>query len=342
VNSFFSENYSEARQKFRAATKEAGAELFSLPLPARGPANEDLTIDIAHLGPKDFTKLFLHMSGIHGVEGFAGSAIQLATLKQPPALPPDTAAVFVHALNPFGMSWLRRVNEHNVDLNRNFLRDGEKYSGLNPTYSGLSSFLNPPDELKSYWPSLIMNLLRHGFDDAKRAVAEGQYDLPQGLFFGGRHLEDGPRLFKAWAKPYLSRAARVAVLDVHTGLGRFGTETLFYHGPNPVPKIGRVIAPLSSLTGYKVRGGLENFTAEVFAGKEWIHFTEEFGTYSMLEALRVLRAENWSFGKNPKVGPWQNKLLRTMYPADRSWRERVLILGQQTLRGCLKWLAATP
>lgn len=26
----------------------------------------------------------------------------------------------VHVLNPYGMAWLRRVNENNVDLNRNF------------------------------------------------------------------------------------------------------------------------------------------------------------------------------------------------------------------------------
>lgn len=341
MSSYFSETYIDARQRFVTAAKNAGAELFRIPLPARGPKKEELSIDIAHLGTKSFTKVLLHTCGIHGVEGFAGSAIQLATLSRPPQLPADTTAIFVHGLNPYGMSWLRRVNEKGVDLNRNFLKAAESYSGSHPTYKSLSSFLNPDESLKSFWPALIKSMLRFGFDNAKRAIAEGQYDFPNGLFFGGHHLEDGPKLFKSWAQPYLNRAIRAAVLDVHTGLGRFGTETLFYHGPNPPPKIGKAITPLSSFNGYKVRGGLENFTAEVFNGKEWIHFTEEFGTYSMLEALRVLRAENWSFRKDGCVGPWQIKLLRTMYPLDRSWRERILQLGHETFHACLKWLAST-
>ena len=40
------------------------------------------------------------------------------------------------------MSWLRRENESNVDLNRNFLQDEEKYEGSHPHYSKLDKLIN--------------------------------------------------------------------------------------------------------------------------------------------------------------------------------------------------------
>ena len=57
----------------------------------------------------------MHSSGLHGIEGIAGSAIQLFWLQQSiPLLPKDRAIILVHVLNPYGMAWLRRFNEDNV------------------------------------------------------------------------------------------------------------------------------------------------------------------------------------------------------------------------------------
>src|SRR5690606_39367139 len=44
------------------------------------------------------------------------------------ALPEDTAVLLIHAINPYGFSHIRRVNEDNIDLNRNF-RDFETEIG---------------------------------------------------------------------------------------------------------------------------------------------------------------------------------------------------------------------
>ncbi len=76
------------------------------------------------------TSALVVSSGVHGVEGFFGSAVQLAFLEK---LPPDwrppegAAVVLIHALNPFGFAWQRRFNEENVDLNRNFLLAEQTY-----------------------------------------------------------------------------------------------------------------------------------------------------------------------------------------------------------------------
>src|SRR5262245_8050563 len=140
---YFSSDYFTARDRFLQAAARAGARLERLPLAARGPGNEELGIDIAWFGARRPRRVLLHSSGLHGVEGFAGSAIQLQLLDDAPALAGDAALVVVHILNPYGMAWLRRVNENNVDLNRNF-RGDNSYAGAPATYAKLDGFLNPP------------------------------------------------------------------------------------------------------------------------------------------------------------------------------------------------------
>ena len=56
----------------------------------------------------------------------------------------DWSLLMIHALNPFGMAHLRRVNEDNVDLNRNFLLAGEQFRGSPQRYRDLDPLLNPP------------------------------------------------------------------------------------------------------------------------------------------------------------------------------------------------------
>ena len=106
-----------------------GGQLDTFTWGLTGPLGEELAIDIAWLGAGRPRRVLLHSSGLHGVEGFAGSAIQLQLLDELPRLPEDGAVLIAHVLNPYGMAWLRRVNEHNVDLNRNFLAPDEAYVG---------------------------------------------------------------------------------------------------------------------------------------------------------------------------------------------------------------------
>src|SRR5262249_25391349 len=149
-----------------------------------------LAIDIAWLGHNEPRRAVLHSSGLHGVEGFAGSAVQIQTLRELPCIPDDSALILVHILNPYGMCWLRRTNENNVDLNRNSLIDGN-YTGAPENYSKLDPFLNPPSPP---WRDLFLLkaallAFRYGMPSLRQAVAGGQYEFPKGLFFGGKRLE---------------------------------------------------------------------------------------------------------------------------------------------------------
>ena len=108
-------------------------------------------------------------SGLHGVEGYFGSAVQLALLEGEDVVRghcrSGVALVLIHALNPYGFAWVRRANEENVDLNRNFLLTGESYKGSPPRYAALDALLNPkhpPHRLDTFRLRSMVSILRHG------------------------------------------------------------------------------------------------------------------------------------------------------------------------------------
>jgi len=137
---FFADEYDDARQLFREKAEAAGAAVHILPLegecwggmcgdPDAFQGEDRLTVDVAVLSsPSDSGgagPLLLHMSGVHGVEGHAGSAIQAKWLdmvaKKETTVPKGVTVVLVHVMNPYGFKHGRRYNENNVDLNRNML-----------------------------------------------------------------------------------------------------------------------------------------------------------------------------------------------------------------------------
>jgi hypothetical protein len=108
VEGLFSDSYYHARALFRAQAHAADVALYTFLLDDYD--HLDLTIDIAVLeGAKD--RVMVHVSGTHGVEGFAGSAIQSALLgrmkREDAGKMKDEkrpTVILVHALNAFGFS----------------------------------------------------------------------------------------------------------------------------------------------------------------------------------------------------------------------------------------------
>lgn len=137
------------------------------------------------------------VSGTHGVEGFCGSGCQVALLADGfvEARPSGCAVVLLHALNPYGFAWLRRVNEDGVDLNRNF-QDFSQPLPDSSAYEELHDALVPRE-----WDGLVRAEADRALAEyvAKRdmrayqaAVSTGQYTRPTGLFCGGASAR-GPR-----------------------------------------------------------------------------------------------------------------------------------------------------
>jgi hypothetical protein len=350
---FFSPDYATARARFRSAAKAAGAALHSLALDATGPAREELTIDIAWLGNVDARRIVLHSSGLHGVEAFAGSAIQLALLDEPPPMGPDCALILVHVLNPYGMAWQRRANENNVDLNRNFLGEGEAWSGAPEAYRRVDHVLNPatPPAPDFFYLQALWQTLRHGFRPLKQAVARGQYEFPHGLFFGGNALQQGPRRYLEWLRRHLKSAHYVLALDVHTGLGRWGRDTLLLEASGGATAKSRLSSALGrelvdvtrdADVAYEIRGGMGPMLTRLLPDIAVDFILQEIGTYPPLVVFHALREENrWHhYGNGDLTHPAKTQLLERLCPAAPQWRTQALACGTALARAAARWTSS--
>ncbi|KAI2503106.1 DUF2817-containing protein [Fragilaria crotonensis] len=231
----FSETYIDARSKFRKAAADAGAELFTLDI------YQNYTTDIAYIPGEtnsDVRDLVVHTSGVHGSEGYAGSAIQIAFLKNLPprnddGMPKRPSILLVHAVNPYGMAHYRRVNENNVDLNRNGIHDFSQVIDRDPNITGYVDFdhvFNPVKPFRfGYMTVFIQNILEQGVLKLKKAMVTGQYHKANGISYGGTHLEASNQKLYDFCKNFLTTHAPVGKttwVDVHTGLGTYGTDTI--------------------------------------------------------------------------------------------------------------------
>ena len=314
LSKWYARDYVTARDSFRKNAANANGELFALPLNELGTQGEELSIDIAWLGSKQPSHVMLHLSGVHGVEGFVGSAIQCQLLSNSPPIPDNHAIVFVHAINPWGMAWLRRFNESNVDLNRNFLASDEQYVGAPDGYAQLDALLNPksvPGWFDLFFVRCLFSIMQHGFASLKQTVACGQYEYPEGLFFGGKQLEASACLLVEWIRDNLSCAERIFTIDIHSGLGKFSEAALLVSCDRSsqectvlVDRFGKQVQPLSKEgVAYSIRGMFMDGLTAVLPDAHWTSMGQEFGTYSPLRVLKALRDENWfhHYGENVTV-----------------------------------------
>ena len=113
--------------------------------PMKGPDGGALATDVAWIGPRSARKRLLLTSSTHGIEGYCGSGCQISWLENRHYYRdarPDTAVILVHAINPHGFAYGRRVTEDNVDLNRNFV-DFSQPLPENKDYEALQEHANP-------------------------------------------------------------------------------------------------------------------------------------------------------------------------------------------------------
>jgi hypothetical protein len=351
VIDFFPPDYFTARARFRTAVLAQNGQIDSILLDAKSPVGKDLTIDIGWFGASAPKRAFIHSSGLHGVEGFAGSAIQSQWLEEGiPEPAPDCAIAIVHALNPFGMACLRRVNENNVDLNRNFLGADAEFSGAPDDYAALDSFLNPrsppaPPLTELFALRAAGKVLHYGMPALRRAIASGQYDFPRGLFFGGKRHEQGPRRFQLYISGRFSDSSRLVAVDIHTGLGRFGEDCLLVsddeHRLASAAEMhaaygNRVQSPDAKDIGYRPRGAQDGLYYRMFPAAHVCFAAQEFGTFHPVAVLAALRAENrghhYGVAGAAENDRAKTRLLEVFCPSGKKWREQVLKRGREVIR----------
>ena len=338
--SHFSRSYDEARYRFIAAAGAADATLHAYALDATSSAS--LSIDVAIIGAAHDPAVVVS-SGVHGVEGFFGSAVQLALLER---LREDghrgnMRYVLIHAVNPYGFAHLRRVNEDNVDLNRNFMVNIEDFAGAPQGYARLNNLLNPqspPSPWEPFRAKALWKIWRHGMPVLKEAIASGQYEYPLGLFYGGNEPSASARIMQNHCDAWFSASPRIVHIDLHSGLSRYGRYKLLFTAPlgqsNPdwyAQTFGAAhVEPLTQPAGtaYRVSGQMGAWLQQHFRTRDYRFVGAEFGTYSEVQMLAALRAENrahhYCTTDSPVYHRAKKELLECFCPASLSWRHQAI------------------
>ena len=229
---YFSVNYEQARARFKELSKKHQGQLWSYPINQQSPNGDELSIDVARFGSAQSRRCLVLSSGTHGVEGFFGSAVQLAlieTLLTNLLKKHEIAIVLIHAVNPYGFAHLRRVNEDNIDLNRNFMTEEDSYEGVDPQYGEMDPLLNPktpPIDNEFFVLKAILKIIKHGFSALKNSVAQGQYEYEKGLFFGGKEGSVSKSIITQYLPEWIQGSRQVIHLDFHTGLGKWSSYVL--------------------------------------------------------------------------------------------------------------------
>ena len=107
---WFPSDYATARRNFLEAVEAAGGTVESYVHPSLGPSGDELATDVALLGSPHATNVLVLVSGTHGVEGLAGSGLQVpqvqSGLRPPPGLKMPGGAG--HESAKFGRRLLRQ------------------------------------------------------------------------------------------------------------------------------------------------------------------------------------------------------------------------------------------
>ena len=358
ASAYFAQSYAEARRKFIDAAVAAGQEPRAHAHPLLGRDGELLAMDVARFGPADAPAVLIISSACHGVEGYCGSGIQNALLADAglhaAAAQAGVALLYIHALNPYGFSWLRRTTHENVDLNRNF-QDFSKPLPRNAAYDRIAHLIVPAE-----WPptpevkaGLAAFIAEHGQKALQAAVSGGQYDHPQGLFYGGHNPTWSQQTLRHVLQEHGRRCRRLAWLDLHTGLGPSGHGERIWAGPDDAVAVARarqwwgpeVTSIYDGSSESALLTGLMWLAAgEECAQAEYTGIALEYGTVPFDQVTDALRADQW-LENHPDAPPAlrtqiKRQIRDAFYTDHDAWKARVVEQGVQAAHQAVAGLGA--
>lgn len=361
--SYFSAAYAQAREKFLAAAKREAAKIETVPLPYHtGPDGEALAMDFAVFGPERAEAGLVLVSGTHGVEGFCGSACETGHLREGhiKAYAERLRVVIIHAHNPHGFAWLRRVNEDNVDLNRNYIDHLKPYP-QHPTYDALKNDIAPQTISGTAFDAATARLkdysVKHGAFALQQAITTGQYRHPTGLYYGGTFPTWSNRTMSDVLPRLLAHQRRVALIDYHSGLGPFGFGELIceYEPGSPGDRTLKAwFGPQAKSTragesvSADLTGTLDTAIPRLLPHAETIAFAIEYGTIPPMEVFSALRADNWLHLhgdlKSEQGRAIKAEIRRAFYQDSDEWKRlvwtRSLEVVERTARGLAELVPA--
>lgn len=355
----FSSSYNEAKDKFLNVVEQGGYDLQSFVL------SPGLTTEVAtHINAKT-KKLLVVNSGIHGVEGYFGAAVQTQWLQDHKAedLPEDVGVIFVFASNPHGFANDHRVDAslvvdgivHRVDPNRNFIAnfadapENKNYKSLEDTIIPKSwnwlTRVSSTARLTLYW---LYDKITFSKEHFFTPALCGQYVSPDGMSFGGQQECWTNKVYQNIEKQMraLPNVSEIVFIDLHTGIGSKGGFEIYPNqiipkkNPNVVdvithPNLKEMYAKHPKIKvpdyPYPATGALEDYIAQKFSDKTITAFTIEAGTLDSFTVYNAMRGQNWQdkYGKDKKDITTE-KMRAAFYPEhDKAWKDSVASLAKQ-------------
>jgi hypothetical protein len=365
---YFHESYEECRQAFRDEARKISdqfeqAEHFSIRVPSK--IDKDLTIDLLYLPPlNDTDKLLVLSSGVHGTEGYSGSAVQHMFLKElfTPEHLSDMGILLIHGVNPYGFKYGRRATENNVDLNRGSDVDPSLFEKENSGYALLNDMINPNGKASAnsissqfFYLTAISKILKASMSVTRQAIVQGQYEYPEGLFFGGRDFEPQIDSLRLILPDFFSSYETILEIDLHAAFGSRNTLHLF---PNTIddPVIrrktetvfeGQQIEWGDSDDFYTISGGFADaFLNKINPEAQYLYMVFEWGTYNTeqtfgsIKSLQLMINENQGFNNGYKNDKQEEKIRKAVreldYPSSEAWRSNTMETGREMLSLVLK------
>ena len=357
MTSPFSSSYAQARHKFFEAAEAAGLSVESYLHPLPGRDGETLAMDVVREGPVDAQQLLIVSSACHGVEGYCGSGVQVQALQdsawREAARARKVAVLYIHALNPYGFSHVRRVTHENVDLNRNF-QDYNQPLPMNEAYREVEPLLLP-----EVWPPNAANqqatadyIAQHGMVGLQAAVTRGQHQYPDGMFFGGTGPTWSNLTLRKVLQQHAQQAQRLAWIDLHTGLGPSGVGERIFACADDAAALKRARAWWGSNVTSIYDG---SSTSAFLTGLMWMSAYQEcpqaeytglameYGTQPMEKVMMALRGDHW-LHQHPEA-PAELKarikqdLMDAFYTDTDAWRSQILAQAQDAMRQAVQGLS---
>lgn len=347
----FPVDYHTSRNRFRNLSQALTDDLKSYAVLS---VDKSLTIDVCAIGDLDAKRKVIVSSGLHGVEGFVGAAIQLALLDRlinDQITMTNCAIVLIHAINPYGFKNLRRVNEDNVDLNRNFLGDfNQKPTAAD--YTKFNSLLNP-DSTGNFFDAFTLKaylyICRYGIRSLRQSISAGQYDFPKGLFYGGESSAQSTRLIQQILLGLDDQECEIFHIDIHSGLGNYASHKLLLAGSGQSTKLDHYKSKFDvskiELIGTKqsiastLNGTISHYLGRTM-GKNYYHLGLEFGTFSNLRLLKAMRLENAAHyfldDNDQDKKRIKAEFLECFCPSDPLWRKTVVADGLNVINQALQ------
>lgn len=337
----FPADYRSGRAGFIAAAEAAGLGVTTRVHPsAKGRDGAPLFLDTATIGPHDAARALLLISGTHGVEGYFGSGVETGLLREGVAerVPAGTRLVMLHALNPYGFSWDRRVNEDNADVNRNFVNHA--IPPVNDDYANLADAIAPkdiaPEAMKAANARLRAYAKSHGDFALQAALSSGQYAFADGIYFGGTARSWSSRMLEDVLREELKGVGELIAIDFHTGLGEPGAAEMIVEDQPDSPSYARAKAIWGASVRSTADGGslsapltgtIDAAMASWMDGRSLSFAALEVGTRPVRDVFDALRKDNWLHLHggldHPDAGAIKAQIRAAFYPDTPEWKRKV-------------------